>query len=46
MKDTVRADEYYSRAILSNPNDGEVTALYAKFIWETQRDCERAKSYF
>jgi Tfp pilus assembly protein PilF len=42
----VRAEEYYGRAILANPEDGELLSLYGKLIWETNRDEERAKSYF
>lgn len=42
----VRAEEYYGRAILASPGDGEVLSLYGKLIWETQKDEVRAKSYF
>ncbi|KAK9275693.1 hypothetical protein L1049_022960 [Liquidambar formosana] len=45
-KDTVRAEEYYERAILASPGDGEVLSLYGKLIWDTNRDENRAKSYF
>lgn len=45
-KDTARAEEYYGRAILANPGDGELLSLYGTLIWETQRDEDRAKSYF
>ena len=45
-KDTVRAEEFYGRAILANPGDGELLSLYGTLIWETQRDEDRAKSYF
>lgn len=45
-KDTVRAEEYYGRAIIASPGDGEVLSLYGKLIWDTQRDGDRAKSYF
>ncbi|GFZ15461.1 tetratricopeptide repeat (TPR)-like superfamily protein [Actinidia rufa] len=44
--DAVRAEEYYGRAILASPGDGEVLALYGSLIWETYRDEDRAKSYF
>lgn len=40
------AEEYYSRAILASPGDGDVLSLYGKLIWETQRDEDRAMSYF
>jgi len=42
----VRAEEFYGRAILANPGDGELLSLYGTLIWETQRDEDRAKSYF
>lgn len=45
-RDLVRAEEFYGRAILANPGDGEVLSLYGKLIWETHRDEERARSYF
>lgn len=45
-KDTAKAEEFYGRAILANPGDGELLSLYGKLIWETERDEERAKSYF
>lgn len=44
--DSVKAEECYGRAILASPGDGEVLSLYGKLIWDTQRDGERAKSYF
>ncbi|KAK7812390.1 hypothetical protein CFP56_007926 [Quercus suber] len=34
------------RAILASPGDGELLSLYGRLIWETQRDGDRAKSYF
>lgn len=45
-KDTAKAEEYYGRAILASPGDGEVLALYADLIWDTYRDEIRASSYF
>lgn len=45
-RDFARAEEYYGRAILASPGDGEVLSLYGKLIWETQRDGRRAQSYF
>jgi len=42
----VRAEEYYGRAILANPEDAELLSLYGKLIWEMSRDEERAQSYF
>ncbi|KAK3011304.1 hypothetical protein RJ639_012382 [Escallonia herrerae] len=40
------ADEYYSRAILADPNDGEILSQYAKLVWELHHDEDRATSYF
>ncbi|MBA0652137.1 hypothetical protein Goklo_019415 [Gossypium klotzschianum] len=42
-KDTERAEEYYGRAILVSPGDGEVLSFmvlgsYAHFMWETEED--------
>lgn len=42
----VKAEEYYGRALLESPEDGEVLSLYGTLIWETQRDQYRANSYF
>lgn len=44
--DSVKAEEYYGRAILASPGDGELLSLYGKLIWDTEKDGERAKSYF
>lgn len=44
--DVVKAEEYYGRAILASPGDGEVLSLYGNLIWEKERDERRAKSYF
>lgn len=41
-----RAEEYYGRAILADPGDGEALSMYGKLIWETKRDEERAQCYF
>lgn len=45
-KDYDRAEEYYGRAILASPGDGEVLSLYGKLIWEAQRNQKRAEGYF
>jgi Tfp pilus assembly protein PilF len=45
-QDLEGAEEYYSRAILADPNDGEVLSQYGKLIWELHHDEERASSYF
>jgi tetratricopeptide (TPR) repeat protein len=41
-----RAEEYYSRAILADPDDGELLSEYAKLVWDVHRDEERASIYF
>ncbi|PKU82711.1 hypothetical protein MA16_Dca020290 [Dendrobium catenatum] len=43
--DLERAEEYYGRAILASPNDGELLSLYGRLVWESQRDSKRAESY-
>ncbi|KAE8685338.1 Tetratricopeptide repeat-like superfamily protein, putative isoform 2 [Hibiscus syriacus] len=45
-RDLEGAEEYYSRAILADPKDGETLSQYAKLVWELHRDEERASSYF
>lgn len=40
------AEEYYSRAILTDPGDGEILSQYAKLIWELHHDKDRAAKYF
>ncbi|RZC44278.1 hypothetical protein C5167_037232 [Papaver somniferum] len=40
------ADEYYSRAVLADPRDGDILAQYARLVWELHHDYERASSYF
>ena len=40
------AEEYYSRAILADPKDGEVLSQYANVVWEIHHDQDRASSYF
>lgn len=41
-----KAEEYYGRAILANPGDGELLSLYGNLIWETSKDEHRAQIYF
>ncbi|KAM7260467.1 hypothetical protein ACFE04_016208 [Oxalis oulophora] len=40
------AEEYFYRATLADPNDGEILALYAKLLWEVHQDEDRALHYF
>lgn len=44
--DLERAEEYYARAILADPQDGEILSQYAKLVWELHRDQPRASTYF
>ena len=45
-KNAEKAEEYYGRAILANPGDGELLSLYGNLIWETSKDEHRAQLYF
>ena len=45
-KNLEKADEYYGRAILASPGDGDLLSSYGKLIWETEKDEDRAQSYF
>lgn len=45
-RDLHGAEEYYSRAILTDPNDGEVLSQYGKLVWEAHHDQDTAASYF
>lgn len=44
--DARRAEEYYSRAMLADPSDGEIMSQYAKLVWEVHRDQDRSLTYF
>ncbi|KAM0858465.1 hypothetical protein ACQ4PT_047823 [Festuca glaucescens] len=44
--DPRRAEEYYSRAMLADPTDGEIMSQYAKLVWAVHRDHERSLAYF
>ncbi|EPS61216.1 hypothetical protein M569_13583, partial [Genlisea aurea] len=45
-RDLRGAEEYYSRAVLADPGDGEILSEFAKWIWELHGDKERAEGYF
>ncbi|GMP74145.1 hypothetical protein CsSME_00031652 [Camellia sinensis var. sinensis] len=40
------AEEYYFRATLADPKDGEILLLYAKLVWKLHQDQDRALNYF
>ncbi|CAL5411502.1 unnamed protein product [Camellia sinensis] len=40
------AEEYYFRATLAYPKDGEILLLYAKLVWKLHQDQDRALNYF
>ncbi|GLT42085.1 hypothetical protein SLA2020_161050 [Shorea laevis] len=40
------AEDYYHRATLADPDDGEILSQYAKLVWECHRDKDKALSYF
>lgn len=44
--DCRRAEEYYSRAMLADPSDGEIMSQYARLVWEVHHDQERCLDYF
>ena len=44
--DPRRAEEYYSRAMLADPSDGEIMSQYAKLVWAVHRDHDRSLVYF
>lgn len=43
--DCIRAKEYYERAILADPGDGEVHSQYAKLLWDVFGDKEGAETH-
>ncbi|KAM1439488.1 hypothetical protein ACFX13_013046 [Malus domestica] len=40
------AEDFYFRATLANPGDGEALCQYAKLVWQLHRDQDKAVSYF
>ncbi|KAE9612116.1 hypothetical protein Lal_00022230 [Lupinus albus] len=40
------AEEYFLRATLLDPNDGEILMQYAKLVWEQHHDKDKAREYF
>ncbi|CAK7327321.1 unnamed protein product [Dovyalis caffra] len=45
-RDLEGAEEYYSRAILADPGDGEILSQYAKLVWESYGNHDKALCYF
>ncbi|KAI8001620.1 hypothetical protein LOK49_LG09G01003 [Camellia lanceoleosa] len=45
-RDLQGAEQYYSRAVLAYPTDGEIISQYAKLVWELHHDKDKAMSYF
>ncbi|RDX93303.1 hypothetical protein CR513_24451 [Mucuna pruriens] len=40
------AEEYFLRATMADPNDGEILMQYGKLVWENHHDKDRALVYF
>ncbi|XVF28519.1 hypothetical protein REPUB_Repub15cG0036600 [Reevesia pubescens] len=40
------AEDYYHRATLADPEDGEILLQYARIVWDLHQDKYRALSYF
>ncbi|KZV46786.1 hypothetical protein F511_15346 [Dorcoceras hygrometricum] len=41
-----KAEEYYDRAMMADPNNGQLMCNYAKLVWELYHDKEQALAYF
>lgn len=46
QEDFTKAEEYYGRAILANPEDANALSMYAELIWQIHKDAPRAETYF
>ena len=44
--DVSGAEDYYLRATVADPKDGEIMMQYAKLVWELHRDQDKALTYF
>lgn len=44
--DSSGAEEYYYRATLADPKDGEILTQYAKLVWELHHDRNKASNLF
>ncbi|KAL3812418.1 hypothetical protein ACJIZ3_013686 [Penstemon smallii] len=45
-RDLTGAEEYYFRATVADPKNGEIMYRYAKLVWELHRDFNKASYYF
>ncbi|PWA34315.1 pentatricopeptide repeat-containing protein [Artemisia annua] len=44
--DVSGAEDFYLRATIADPKDGEILIQYAKLVWELHRDQDKALTYF
>lgn len=40
------AEDYYSRAALADPANGEILSQYAKLVWDLHHDHDKALGYY
>lgn len=45
-RDLQAAEDYYSRAVVADPSDGEMISEYANLVWELHHDQEKASFLF